>query len=1085
MAKLSWVTEPNTTIANLLIGIDSELQLIVADSDYSGEPITFTQILGELPPGLTLSPTGVISGTPTYSSPSNNYFVTQDYTVYIRARGTTGSPIDAYFKFIITNTVNGDFSWITPAGKLGTAPNGEFYSLHLQAETVSASTITYSFVSGELPTGMQLLPTGYLQGVPTFLNPVVVDQDQTFRFTVRATTNLGHVLDRSFSLTITNVFGPIIEPTTEYLGTFFDGSFYSQQLNVIETNPAVQLEWSVTKGQLPPGLTLTQDGVISGYIQPLALDGNFGPAGFDGDTVSGDIITAEQRYAYGPYDFNNLNQSTSYSFTIQAFDGANYDLQDYHVEVVSRSSFTADSTNMVNDNYLTVDALNQYIPVLRNASKTLPTARQDSYYAFKFDGFDFQGDAITYSLANTEGTFDDSTNFDPLDRNDFNNGLTGSFDSFDPNGAGTNNLPGLLLDANSGWLYGKVNAQAEAITYTTFGVIVSKVVDTITYASEPIFFTLPVLGDVNNVIQWITPSNLGVINNGTVSELAIEAKSVIGKQLVYTLVDQPNLPAAMPQGLTLLTSGDISGRASFEAFTIDAFDTTFDGKATTIDRTYTFTVKAETADGTASALRQFTIALNVVDQEPYENLYLRAMPAYDQRQIYTSIISNTEIFDPAVVYRPNDPWFGVRKNIETLFLPGLNSATLDQYQTAIEKNHWTKTYTFDGIKTAVVLDSFYNVKYEVVYIDIVDPAENSSGVGPALELDLSGTIANPYIDQDNVSHEIVYPNSTENMIKRLEAGIGYADQSSLPPWMTSNQPDPTAPNKFKNPLGYTKAVVLAYTKPGAAKLIAYRLKTAGINFHNVEFSVDRYRVDDYYSQNFDSATKSYIKGRETTFDYLPAKNVGAIVAKVSYAVTVPFNQINGRPVTYIAANGGIDGTVNFEDGQTLVFAKQEQFLNPGPYDGWVNYTSAYIGDDILTNSIEGYDYGSYDTYTVIPGYLEKAQGISPTNQRAGVWKINIINGNVFLTPVLEVEVNQRVQIITGHTYSGAILYYDPILKQSQTVPAFRQYDVAGVAIGNPTTFNAGTTKFISKRDQYYTPGSQDKYLSFPQHGVFK
>ena len=36
------------------------------------------------------------------------------------------------------------------------------------------------------------------------------------------------------------------------------------------------------------------------------------------------------------------------------------------------------------------------------------------------------------------------------------------------------------------------------------------------------------------------------------------------------------------------------------------------------------------------------------------------------------------------------------------------------------------------------------------------------------------------------------------------------------------------------------------------------------------------------------------------------------------------------------------------DGDTLIFIKQENFLNPGPYDGWVNYSDAFIGDNITT-----------------------------------------------------------------------------------------------------------------------------------------
>jgi hypothetical protein len=1086
--KLSWVTPPGS-LGNFLIGLPASVQLITSDTDYPGTTYTFTKINGDFPPGMTLNSNGLISGTPTYSTPTNNYFDRLDYNFIIRSRSAQGKVVDGNFYISVANIVNNDFQWVTPAGLLATVPNSEFFSLQLNASVPTGQTITYTVISGELPPGMELTRTGTLQGVPTFLNSIAVDQSQNYRFTVRATTNLNHINDRSFSVTLTNVYGPIVEPSApgvKSLGTFFDGSFYSQQLQVLESNSGVRIQWSIVSGSLPTGVTLSNNGLLSGYIQPLQLVGAWGPAGFDGDVVdSGGVQTDVQDYDFGPYDFNQLNQSLNYSFTVQAYDGANYDIQDYVIQVVSRGGFTADSTNLINDDYLTVDSLNQYLPVLLNTSRVLPTGRQNSYFAFKFDGFDFQGDALTYSLANTVGTFDDDAGFDPLEQLPTNNGLPGSFDSFDPAGGSTNNLPGLLLDASTGWLYGKLNVQTESLTSYTFGVIVSKTIDTIEYASVPIYFTLNVLGDVNNIVEWLTPSNLGSIDNGAVSELSVKAKSIIGKPLVYEIYDQAGLSARLPQGLQLLPSGDISGRVSFEAFTLDNYTTTFDNAHTTIDRTYTFTVLARAEDNSATSIQEFTLTLNIVDAQPYENLYLKAMPANDQRQIYNSIITDTNIFDPAIIYRPTDPWFGVRKNIEMLLLSGLTTKELSDYQQAITYNHWSKRYTFDGVQTAVVLDDYYNVKYEVVYINIVDPSENSSNKGPALTLDLTNTIDNPYIDDQGNQYTVMYPNSTENMIKRLESNIGYADQSSLPPWMASNQPDPTDTAKFKTPLGYTKAVVLAYTVPGAGKLIAYRLKNAGLNFNSIEFTVDRYLVDDTYSKYYDPATAAYIPGKETTFDYLPTRNVGSIVARVNYAVDVPFSEINGRPITYINAAGGIDGVLNYGTGDTMVFAEQEGFSNVGPYDGWVNYFDAYIGDNISTAIIEGYGSTAYDAYTVIPGYLEKVQGTSAVNQRAGVWTINVINGIVYLTPLLEVNPNDRVQILNGKSRASSVLYYDPILSAGQTVPTYKTYLLTKAAVGTPTTFNGGTTKFISRRDQYYAPGSQDKYLKFPQYGVFK
>jgi hypothetical protein len=529
---------------------------------------------------------------------------------------------------------------------------------------------------------------------------------------------------------------------------------------------------------------------------------------------------------------------------------------------------------------------------------------------------------------------------------------------------------------------------------------------------------------------------------------------------------------------------------------LDDFATTFDDSAMTIDRTFKFTVQAATndftlnADGTyaiapsATARKEFTLKTTVIDKEPYDNLYLRATPAAKQRAIFNNLVSNQNIFKPSLIYRPDDPWFGVAKNIDMLFLPGLQPADLNSYVSAILENHYTKSYQFGSVKTAVVLDDLFNVKYEVVYVEVIDPELNSSGVGPGLELDLTNTIANPYIDANGGTHKILFPNSSQNMIDRLVTNVGYYDQSSLPEWMTSNQPGDT-PGTFNTPLGYTRGVVLAYTMPGASNLIAYRLNNSNLSFNNIDFTVDRYLLDDYYTSNFDPATNKFISGRETTFDALPNFNVGNIVATVEYAVNTPFNQINGRTIDYIKNAGGIDGVKTFQDGDHLVFAKQEGFLNGGPYDGWVGYIDGFIGDDIFTTPIEGYDSEGYDQYTIIPGYLEQSVGSSPTNFRGGIWKIKLINNIVQLVFVREIELNQRVRVSFGETFGGSILYYATTNIPGRSVPEYTVFKIQAGSINQKrTTFNGDSTKFFSHRDQYYTPGTQDKYVKFPQFGVF-
>jgi hypothetical protein len=276
---------------------------------------------------------------------------------------------------------------------------------------------------------------------------------------------------------------------------------------------------------------------------------------------------------------------------------------------------------------------------------------------------------------------------------------------------------------------------------------------------------------------------------------------------------------------------------------------------------------------------------------------------------------------------------------------------------------------------------------------------------------------------------------------------------------------------------------MAYTIPGASKLIAFRLRNSGINFSNIQFQVDRYVLDDFYSTNYNYTTKTYNSGFETTFDTLP-KNTGSIVATVTYGSVIEFSQINGRPAEAIRQAGGIDGKTDFQIGDTLIFVQQEGYYNAGPYDGWVNYTNAYLGDDILTGAVEGYDASTYDTYSVIPGFLEKAQGTSAQNQRGGVWQIGIVNGIVNLSFVCEIELNQRVQILRGSTYAGAIMYYNPILTPGQSVPFYTVYKLQPTSVKRKTTFNDNTTRFFTKRDSYYEPGTQDKYLKFPQIGAF-
>jgi len=82
----------------------------------------------------------------------------------------------------------------------------------------------------------------------------------------------------------------------------------------------------------------------------------------------------------------------------------------------------------------------------------------------------------------------------------------------------------------------------------------------------------------------------------------------------------------------------------------------------------------------------------------------------------------------------------------------------------------------------------------------------------------------------------VFPNSIKNMRRRIR-DIGERDREFLPLWMRSIQETAT----FE--LGFTKALVICYAKPGRADTIISRIKASGFDFKTIDFVADRYIID--------------------------------------------------------------------------------------------------------------------------------------------------------------------------------------------------------------------------------------------------
>jgi hypothetical protein len=453
------------------------------------------------------------------------------------------------------------------------------------------------------------------------------------------------------------------------------------------------------------------------------------------------------------------------------------------------------------------------------------------------------------------------------------------------------------------------------------------------------------------------------------------------------------------------------------------------------------------------------------------------MLSNNQRELFRTLMINRSIFPSELIYRPADPFFGIASEIKTLFLPGITASTLTDYMLATADNHFTKKLVFGKIKTAVASDADFNIKYEVVYIEIVD-----SGT-PASSTDLTSIIKNPYYDVTGASYTTIHPNALNNMKSSVVDMLGYENKGALPAWMTSKQPNGRV-------LGFTRAVVLAYTIPDASSKIAYRLANEEFNFNQLDFTVDRYQLDNSYSQNFDIPNQRYLTSTETTFDRYPSlSSIFDNQGLVTYAVSSSFESINNRLLSALKASGGIDGYKNIKDGDTLVFAVQEfteDQLDLADYNrGWSNVTTLWDSDswDYNFDTSPTTDDLGWDNADYIPGYNEHNLDPLVDNQRIGIWKVNISSvGIISLSFVQTMNYNQVVYVQNGFTYGGTTIYYDPVVKSGNLLP---NYSIIPQQVSTTyTRFDGNGTRFFDHRNSYTVPNSGDKYIKFSKLGVF-
>ena len=197
---------------------------------------------GSFPPGLNLSSQGEIYGTPTNSGTFGFSVHLDDGNGHTADQGMSLYIAPAALPLQITTTL------------LPNGTNGGFYAQQLQSSGGQPPRFwSLSPGSASLPFNLTLTTNGVLSGL--------LVTNGTFNFSVRVTDSAAATVDQSLSLTIASV--PLLI-TTASLPNATQNAFYSATLTGSGGQPPYT--WSLAPGSanLPSGLALATNGVISG-----------------------------------------------------------------------------------------------------------------------------------------------------------------------------------------------------------------------------------------------------------------------------------------------------------------------------------------------------------------------------------------------------------------------------------------------------------------------------------------------------------------------------------------------------------------------------------------------------------------------------------------------------------------------------------------------------------------------------------------------------------------------------------------------------------------------------------------------------
>lgn len=1132
MTQPVWIT-PAGNLGTLAEGVfyETAIEAVAAP----GETVYFRVIAGQLPEGMQITANGMVNGTPRSVARIQGVpqDVAQDVTSRFAVRAYTVLPntdrvsrlADRTFEITVVGQDVPEF--VTPAGVLAAYFDGSPVDLAIEFTDADLSDqVRVSLVSGELPQGLTLAPDGRISGIiqPITDLPGTADPgyDRTawdqfpFDFATRSAS-------RNYQFTVAITDGKSANLRTFEIFVYSRDSMTADNTEQTADNSFITAD--VITARTP--IILTPTGDLGTVRADNYFATRFEAVDFDGDVLEFDL-TQGAGVGFDPTEFVGKSKSLScetvagnavITVTKQSAVTPAAVTQLFVGMAVTGPGIAANTrVTSITDNLITVDR-----PCLRTGVATIifsgkqpnDTAGNDT--AGSFDRDDETFDSGTFSLppglnldsgtgwlygyipdqGATVADYQFAVRVRKRDRPDiisdfyvYNLTITGNIDTeviwlTDPdlgvidNGAisllsvaarntggrslsyrmapnTVNRLPQGLTLQPSGHITGRVSFNTFALdggatsfdqltdlqaSPTTFDLGFAFTVNAFAAGTEEPGFAVNELRIISGGSGYVSQPTV------TISAPPATAESLQATAGVVTIVNGR---------ITSIVVGN-PGRGYVDPPTVTV---TGGGGSGAVVQAQLIEIEQQNA---VSVFRRFQLQVRRRFNQPYETLQIQACPPDHDRDLLRELLDSTDIISDSVVYRGDDANFGVSRSVIYDHAYGLAAADLDLYVEAMQRNHSNRRITLGPVRTAQALDASGAVIYEVVYSEIVDDLVNNDNVS------VSANVFLPYpVTVDSTQIDTVYPPSLSNMRDRVIDTVGRVDQA-LPLWMTSKQPSGRV-------LGFTRAWVIAYVKPGESGRVAYDIsRQLSWRLNAIDFEVDRYVLDQSQTYAWDPANNSWQPAppAATTFDQYTRPRyplasldtTGKIVANDSFAGTGAPMQVtvdtHGQAQLLIQINGVTQQPVLYSgisfrgDGSTATFVWPT--WNPQ-----ADSTAVYV-DAVLQTQGSGQDYVQNDDEFVFqPGSIPANLSHIDIIQTVGDYSISYRFQSATVTTLLPVD--QGSTLTVYQISDGYVL--DP---ESPT--------------DSRTTFDGDATRFIQIADRWQPGDSFDKYLMFPKRDI--